>query len=338
MIDVNAVWATMDDEPAPSTGGHLRRRLPINAYEVYLTQERPSRLPGLHVSTSEKPGSLWKELRDSTGLEVRFDARPGHPASLHLAERDSRYHEVFSDMVSRLVAAIEELSAMEAQDRPLLMDHLAARILRWQAALRANQDGLSSERRAGLFGELCLLLHVLDAGVTPTVAVAKWTGPADAIQDFQYVGLAMEVKTSRQTQPTNVRIASERQLDTSTHDRLLLIHYGLDERSDGSGTSLNQIVERVRSTLGPAGHAAITFEDHLAAYGYFDLHGPRYADTSYAIRNVDYFDVRDPMPRIAESDVPIGLGRVSYDLSLAVCEPCRLSEAEVSDLLVMIAS
>jgi hypothetical protein len=234
--------------------------------------------------------------------------------------------------VADLIRGLESLAAEPPASRPLTLDFLSARITRWQACLAANRDGLSGEKTAGLFGELSTLTSLLTAGLDPITVVDRWTGPSGAIQDFQLDRLTLEVKASRQTQPTNVRISSERQLDNSTHERLVLVHYALDERSDGSGLTLPAKVRQVRDLLG-IGHAGLLFDDRLVDYGYLDMHEPRYADRSYSIRRVDHFDVMDPMPRIVESDLPVGVGKVSYDLSLAACEPFRIASADVEAVL-----
>lgn len=322
--DLDALWADMDAEPAVPGAGHIARRLPIPGYAVYLTQARPQRQRGLRIEIKEAPGSLWKDLRSSRGLDVRVDARPGNPPSLQLTEVDQRFHEVFVALTTDLTRGLSLLSEAPAEQRPLAMDFLVARISSWQACLKANNDGLSDEKRAGLFGELHTLLRLIDAGAPAHDAVDKWTGPQNAIQDFQFHALTLEVKASRQTQPTNVRISSERQLDTSTLDRLLLVHYGLDERSDGSGQTLPEIVEQARTAAAAQGHTSLLLDQRLIDYGYLDLHAGRYNDRSYAIRTIDHFDVVDPMPRLVEASLPKGVGRVSYELALSACEPFRL--------------
>ncbi|WP_260151423.1 PD-(D/E)XK motif protein [Kineococcus radiotolerans] len=319
----------MDDESAPPGGGELRRRLPVPLLDVFLTQERPSRLFGLHVTTSEAPGTLWRGLRDSPGLTIRVDARPSARPSLRLVERDGRFHDVFVALVRDLVTAAEDVVGLPPHQKPLLMDFLAARIVRWQTALKAYGDGLSTEKRAGLFGELSVLGMLLAAGVKPAVVIDGWTGPKGAVQDFQHESLAIEVKASRQTQPANVRISSERQLDLKSGSRLLLIHVGLDERSDGSGMSLPGKVAELRQFVAPEHHVGLELDDRLMEYGYLDVHAPRYSNSSYIVRGLDCFDVRDPMPRILEKNLPSGVGRVAYDLSLAACEPYRLTDERV---------
>jgi hypothetical protein len=334
MTDLEAMWSALDaDPPAPS--GLLLRRLNVPSFDVYLTQERPSRLLGFRVQINDESGALWKELRSSKGLDIEVQTRLGRDATLMLTERDSRFHDIFAALVSNLVRGLELLGSQPADERPRSLDFLSSRITRWQACLRANRDGLSSERAAGLFGELSMMSALLDAGVDPIVTVDRWTGPLGAIQDFQFDRLAFEIKASRQTQPTNVRISSERQLDDSTHDRLVLVHYALDERSDGSGVTLPSQVAKIRAVLGQ-GHAGMVFDDRLIDYGYLDVHAPRYADRSYAVRSVDHFEVRDPMPRIVENDLPVGVGRVAYDLALSACEPCRLAAGEITALFAEI--
>lgn len=328
MTDLEAVWAGLNDEPPPAGAGQLARLLPIATGKVYLTQSRPARKPGLLIKVDEKPGTLWKDLRSSQGLEIQVDARPGSSATLQLTEIDTRFHEIFAALVADLLRGLEMLAVQPAGARPLLIDFLAGRIERWQACLKANDDGLSSERQAGLFGELSILAKLVEAGVDPVRVVDRWTGPSNAVQDFQLDSLTIEVKASRQTQPTNVRISSERQLDTTGHQRLLLVHFGLDERSDGSGTTLAGMVEAARACVGRDSHAGLMLDERLKTAGYLDLHAPRYADRSYVLRGVDYFDVVDPMPRIVESSLPVGVGKVSYDLSLAACEPFRLAVAD----------
>jgi hypothetical protein len=330
VTDVESLWKSLDaDVSTPS--GLLLRRVNVPGFDVHVTQERPSRLLGFLVEINDRPGSLWKELRSSRGLDIKVEARPGRDATLLLTELDSRFHDVFGALVPNLVRGLESLASQPIDERPLTLDFLTRRITRWQACLQANRDGLSSEKSAGLFGELSTMEALLVAGVDPVLAVDRWTGPAGAIQDFQFDSLALEVKASRQTKPANVRISSERQLDTTTHDRLVLVHYALDERSDGSGASLPGKIGRIRDSL-DNGRAGMEFDDRLIDYGYLDIHTHRYADRSYSVRTIDHFDVRDPMPRLVEADLPVGVGQVSYELALSACEPCRLSVADVTAL------
>jgi hypothetical protein len=184
---------------------------------------------------------------------------------------------------------------------------------------------LSDEKQAGLFGELIVMRHLLTAGLPALSASSAWTGPLGAHQDFQYEGSSIEVKGSRQTQPTTVRISSERQLDATGMKRLFLVHVGLDPRLDGVGDSLPSLVDSVRQLCGRESNAGLVLDDRLIAYGYLDVHAPRYEPLSFTVRNLDAFEVLEGFPRIVECDVPPGVGEVSYLLALSACEGFRVT-------------
>jgi hypothetical protein len=331
-MDLGALWESMDADATGAGKGEVQRRLRGTPFDLFLTQERPSRRAGFSARFDEKPGTLWRELRSSQGLNIRVDARPGQPATLQLTEVDERFHSIFEALVADLFRGLEILGNQPAETRVPALDFLAGRVIRWQTCLKANSDGLSAEKQAGLFGELTVMAGLLGAGVNANVCVDRWTGPAQAIQDFQFDPLAIEVKASRQTQPTTVRISSERQLDTSTLDRLLLVHVALDERNDGTGQTLPAKVAELRNAVGRQSDAGLLLDDRLIQYGYLDMHAPRYEDRSYAIRWVDHFDVKEPMARIVEADLPVGVGDVTYGLALSACEDFRLDETEVAQL------
>jgi hypothetical protein len=330
--DLDEIWEQLDAETT-SAPGDVRRRLPSSSeFDLFLTQSRPSRQLGFFAAFDEKPGTLWRQLAGSHGMRVSVDPRAARP-SVHLVERESGFHSIFESLVRDLIKGLQSLGALSPASRPLAMDFVAGRIARWQACLKADAEGLSGEKRAGLVGELTLLRLLVDGGIDPQQAVSGWTGPAQALQDFQFPGGAFEVKASRQTRPTAVRISSERQLDTSNIERLVLLHVSLDERSGGDGVSLPDLVDEVRAAVGRDSDAGLLLDDRLLEYGYMDLHAPRYEGSSYAVRSLEWFDVGDGFPRVVEADLPAGVGDVHYALSLAACEGFRLSEDEVARLM-----
>lgn len=102
MTDLDAVWSALESDGAGQPG-LLLRRLNVPTFDVHLTQERPSRRLGFFVKVPDKPGTLWKELRPSTGLDIIVEARPGHDVTLLMTERDDRYHDIFAALVSDLI-------------------------------------------------------------------------------------------------------------------------------------------------------------------------------------------------------------------------------------------
>ena len=135
--------------------------------------------------------------------------------------------------------------------------------------LQSSTDtGLAPEARRGLFGELTFLREHLLPPARRREAVAAWTGPTAAHQDFQLPGAAIEVKTSSGKEPQTLVISSERELDDTGTGRLILAHLSLDERRGGSGESLNVVVERARDARRPTPPHESLLDDLLVRAGY----------------------------------------------------------------------
>jgi len=263
----------------------------------------------------------WPRCR---GLEVFSVVIAGHP---HLGVRllDSSCADVFTalaeDVASRVAAAADP-RAMAAS--------LLGRLRRWQKFLAAGAAGLSLEQQRGLYGELHMLREHLLPGLGAEAAVAGWLAPQRTHQDFQLASGAVEVKTTTAKQPQSVRIASERQLDSAGIPALFLHVVVLDEREVESvlpvvGEGLPDVVRDLRQQLRTTAAAAETFEDRLLDAGYLEADAPRYEHRRFALRGEHTYRVRSSFPRLVETNLPTGIGDVSYALSLAACEPFATS-------------
>ncbi len=164
-------------------------------------------------------------------------------------------------------------------------------------------------------------------------AVAGWKGGERAHQDFQFLTGAMEVKTTLAKQPQVVRITSERQLDDAATPALFLMVIVLD-RQEGSGETLPDVVDSLRTVLAANPVAREQFEDALLTADYLDVHATRYADHGYFVRSVVLFRVGQGFPRIMESSLPEGIGDVNYGLSVAACQSYAADMAELRAMLI----
>jgi hypothetical protein len=190
---------------------------------------------------------------------------------------------------------------------------------------------LSVERQRGLYGELWVLQHRLLPAAAPSAVISAWRGPDNANQDFQFPILAVEVKTSAGAQPQQIYVASERQLDDTGVGSLYLLHLALDVRAGGTGQSLPDIVGELRSQLA-SGPARLDFDDRLLRSGYLDTHAARY-ELRYTVRRESLFAIRAGFPRITEAMLPVGVGRVTYEVAWAQCQPFAVAIGEVHQLL-----
>jgi hypothetical protein len=261
---------------------------------------------------------------------VRLDVQWVSPAKLSLIIEltDHDFQPVFDPLVDDIA---ERVAALQSADE--VADCIVERFESWRDLLRDLADGsLGPLPRQGLFGELlCLREHLL-RNLPAKSAVASWTGPLAANQDFQFLGGAIEVKTTTAKQPQTLVITNERELDDTGVGTLVLLSLSLDERRGGQGTSLNELVDSIRSDLGP-GAARTKLDELLARYGYLASHRPAYDEPHYTVRSEDLWRVAPGFPRLVESDLPEGVGDVSYRVVRAGLDSFSIRGEQLGDLV-----
>lgn len=272
------------------------------------------------------------EWPDCRGLEVFSVALSGE-AHLGVRLRDPACADVFTalaeDVAPRVAAVTDAHTAAVA---------LLGRLRRWQKFLAAGTGGLSKEQQRGLYGELHTLRAHLLPGLGGAVAVVGWRAPQASHQDFQFAAGALEVKTTTAKQPQAVRITSERQLDDTGISALFVHVVILDERevepvAAGSGECLPEVISDLRSRLAGDAQVLELFDDRLLEVGYLNADVPRYEMRRFTLRQELTFKVKRGFPRLIESDLPAGVGDVSYDLSLAACGLFTVNVKTMLDVL-----
>jgi hypothetical protein len=146
-------------------------------------------------------------------------------------------------------------------------------------------------------------------------------------QDFQFSGLALEVKTTTAKEHQKLAITGEKQLENSPELRVFLLHLSLTAQRE-TGTTLVELIDSVRALLASAPLSLSLFEDSLLAVGYLDSHAGRYASPGYLIREHHFCEVKDEFPRIVGNDLRDGVGDVAYSISVAACLPYQIKESE----------
>jgi hypothetical protein len=311
-------WAELE-KAAPRDPGHIRWLVPVDcAADVYIAVAEPS---GCRVLALAFPSDV--EVRPLLDLRLRGLEVSGAPfvvgsrgPTISIATRSREHNEIFARLADDVVGALHGL-----REPAGVVSATASRLAHWQRFLeRASPEGLSPEAQAGLFGELWYLREHVIPVVGAHYGVKAWRGPEPGVQDFQLGRWAAEVKTSRQTAPASVRIANERQLQSTGIDVLGLVVVALEPRSGGIPT-LVDAVKALRADLAQHTEASAQFEDLLIDAGYLDGHAHLYSDTSYAIRWAFCAIVRDGFPRLTEADLPDGVGEVSYGISIDALRP-----------------
>ena len=198
----------------------------------------------------------------------------------------------------------------------------------WQDFFRKGTSaGLTQEERRGLFGELTVLLALLNQGLTPDI-VECWKGPKRAVIDFRFGPAGLEVKTSLDLGSPSATISSEHQLASGAADPLYLAVILL-ERVGQEGQTLCDLVQTVRARMEGWPLSLDDFSGLLLEYGYSDIHAEAYRDERYRVAEQRHYHVRDGFPRIGPDQLMRGVANVRYEIQLDLCSSFQLHADEV---------
>lgn len=328
---IEALWQALEAEAqAGSAGAWLTRfALPQLAQPLLVALETAPNRRALLLPLPKVAIPAQREWPECRGLEVFSAALSGQP-HLGIGLRDPACADIFTalaeDVAPRVALAPNPSAAATA---------LLARLQRWQKFLAAGTAGLSEERQRGLYGELHTLRRHLLPALGAVAAIEGWRAPQAAHQDFQFASGAVEVKTTTAKQPQTVRITSERQLDDTGIAALFLHVVVLDEREvDGRATivceSLPSIIRDLRQQLKAQLQAMEALDDSLLDAGYLEADAPRYENLRFTLRREHTYRLRHGFPRLTEINLPVGVGDVSYALSLAAVEPFAVNPGEMA--------
>ena len=331
-MNLEDIWSAIEKDKLHSGAvGIIRRRiLPDACCDLFLGIEKPSnrRVFLLRVATADLPDA--KLLPHAKGFEVRLLTLPDDPAG-HSSVLLSQTSEAFRDIFTTLTADVAAHIA-PTQDHKTAVEKLLARLKRWQQFLeRSGPDGLSDEAQRGLFGELWFIRHYL-VPVAGQQAITAWTGPSWAPQDFQFSGVAVEVKTTIAKEHQKLPVTGEKQLESSAQLRVFLFHLSLTAQRD-TGMTLPALIAELRELFAQHPLSLAAFEDGLLATGYLDAHESRYAHPGYLHREHHFFEVRNDFPRIVGADLRDGVGDVTYSINVAACMPYLVAEDDFKLML-----
>lgn len=266
----------------------------------------------LILRLEQTPDSL-PDLPRLRNLEIGFQMLPGS-SLLCMRLKDPNQRELFETLCHDVIAAGE---LADTEDEAL--QRCINRMFRWHYLLRGGRPGvLSLEAQKGLIGEITVLERLIDR-LGAKSALAGWTGPSGAPKDFEFERGCIEVKARRGASRPFVRITSEFQLADAPSGKLWLSVVSVDQVQAPLGETLTECVDRVHDILARVRPSvAMTWEQSLADTGYDPFHD--YSAWRWFAADPEFHIVTDGFPRIV-APMPLGVSRVSYDLSLAACAP-----------------
>ena len=218
-------------------------------------------------------------------------------------------HELFALMAVNVLRHLEQLGSVGPR---ATLDAFFVRVREWQEFM-ANQrrKPLSTEKQAGLMGELNVLEALIDHTGSALVALDGWQGPLKAAQDFHVDSGAIEVKSTAKAQGFVARINSIDQLDS---DRSPVFLCALRFAEDEAGETLTQCVDRLRETMDRSG-VRKQFDALLLLSRYLDEHGDRYNRRLLA-GELQCFRVEDGFPCLRRATLPGQIRSAQYDLDI----------------------
>lgn len=300
---------------------------PSFSYHIYATYASDERGYGISFTFPESirvdttPFQNLKKLKVSIYNDgTKIDSKMLLIQLLAPAQRDT-----FSFLCENLINSVKDSDSDEAMIKSVI-----SQLDKWRNLFdKAGSEGLSPAEQQGLYGELGFLKKLISKNVFPaSEALDYWVGVDAAQRDFMGDAWAVEVKTTATSNPQEVTINSERQLDETLFDNLYLYHCSV-ETTKQNGETLPDRINKLRRSLENEPAALSKFNEKLITAGYFDEDEALYAFRAYKLRDESIYRVEGDFPRIKESDLRGGVGNLTYSVVLSACAAYRQSEATV---------
>ena len=319
------LWAEME---AQHRMGIVKRlydaEIPYHIFATYASDEHGygisfSYPEGIRIDIT--PFSNLKKLK----VGIYNDFTLGNSKMLLIQLLAPAQRETFSCLCESLINTVKNKETEEEMIKSVINQ-----LGKWRDLFdKAGTEGLSPAQQQGLYGELTFLRKLITKKVFPaSEALDYWVGVDAAQRDFMGDGWAVEVKTTATSNPQEVIINGERQLDESLFANLFLYHCSV-EITKKNGETLPDKVYKLRRDLETDPVALSKFNERLITAGYFDEDAALYAIRAYKVRGESLFCIEGDFPRIKESDLRTGVGNLTYSIVLSACADYIKSESVV---------
>lgn len=321
---VHDAWEGLRKTQAEGQGGY--RLSLMHASEdtrVFAALEAVSGAPGVLVDLPV--GALRRDPRDLlckafTVTTAPFPGMAANRVGVLTLLRNFDYEDLFGLLAGDILEAV-----VATEDSRHAASEVARVIERWRYFMERRRASMTDDRVRGLIGELLVLGRLLSSGYAVEV-LTSWTGPHDAIHDFELPDHSVEVKTFLAEDGPTVRISDPRQLDVVRARTVHLVAIKLARST--SGRPLPEMIHLLTNQLAHAPEAAELFEKKLAEYGYLPNHAALYTEP-FACEQVLAYAVQEGFPRIRVDEVPAAVSDIQYSLSLTALAAFTIDSAAI---------
>jgi hypothetical protein len=313
-VSAESIWQALEAGPRPAH----RRIDDIHPFDFYFGVDDRGARELVLVATRPPSRSSQRFKAFEIIAGVREDGRFTLTTRLRRPELRVLFGHLCEDLIE---------SARDRTDQEV-MTFVQERIGRWETLFARDSDGLLDERALrGLLSELLFLRDFALPAIGPRRAVHAWRGPLGNDHDFEFAGVAVEVKSV--TESRVVTISSVEQLDESPKPLRLSVFQLERSISDAAPAfSAGDIVGGLRTALVENSHAGASFNEKLALAGFVDHH--TYSTRWYTLSGVSHFQVVPGFPRIRRVDLIPGVVDLRYGVDLRQCEQYALTSLDLA--------
>lgn len=185
----------------------------------------------------------------------------------------------------------------------------------WKKMFYGSSKLLNENEIIGLIGELMFLKTFAIGKYGTTAGLSGWSGPEPTHKDFSYGDDWFEIKTINSFK-NSIFISSIEQLDSENDGRLIV--YRMEKMSPCfNGVSLNKLVGDIMQSLALDTDKDILIEK-LKQVGY--AYNEVYDNYVYNYISFDAYLVNSDFPRLKADRLPVGIGKVQYEVLLTQIE------------------
>lgn len=189
------------------------------------------------------------------------------------------------------------------------------RYTQWKKMFYGTNKLLNESQVLGLIGELLFLKEYAFMIYGINKGLNGWSGPEPTHKDFSFGNDWFEIKTTNSSK-NSINISSIEQLDSDNEGALVV--YSMEKMSPSfNGISLNSLVASINKLLILDTDKDIFFSKlKQVGYSYNEV----YDNYTYNYVSKTKYEVKDDFPRIKKDMVPLGIGKINYEIYLSSIE------------------
>lgn len=196
-------------------------------------------------------------------------------------------------------------------------------LLEWADFLKISKKELTQNELIGFWGELYAINTYVMKYHKAVDVVRYWTGPNKAQKDISLNSLAIEVKTTKASQPTEIRISSLDQLEKTT-DELYLLHLIINEADTDQGLTISNLYESILTCVKHDLSALALFSRR--AGNLFNRASLQQKEESFLCSAASMYKVQNNFPKLLRGDLEsIGIVRAKYSISISSIQPFNVT-------------